>query len=183
MRKILTLLIVAVTFSVFTNCANDDGVGLEVVEKQEEVSFQKNSPILIETGDEAQNGDCQIIFNFDDPNITPAERATIRQFYNDNYFTILGYDVIDQDSEQWYLDCDSFNAWLELQGIILVPGQVICDVPYGCIEGPNCIVIGCDEETEEEEEEEEDNTPGPIGTPGPDGFGSDPSSTGTTGNL
>lgn len=148
MKKNSKILLYLSAIFIMISCSNDDNNLLEnetIVE-----DFQKRSPVLIETSDDAQNGDCQIIFEFDDPNITAAERQQIRQFYNTNHFTILGYDVIDQDTEQWYLDCDSYQAWLNTNGLSPSSGDIICDFPYGCIKIPSCLDGGCEDESDDE---------------------------------
>ncbi len=143
MRKILTLSITLIVFLIFTACTTDE---IYESEKSEEDTLLKSNPLNIITGNDGEELECQIIFDYPD-NLTFPEKIAIRNFYSNNHFPILGVEIIDNDTERWYALCSAYNAWVESMN--LDPNDQIC-IELGCTYN-QCIQNSCGEEEEEEE--------------------------------
>ncbi len=166
MRKILTLFITLAVFSTFMNCTTDEINEIEQVEENSSIQKNNPNPINIITGNDGQEQECTVIFDFENPNLTDSEKFAIRNFYSSNYFTILGYETIDNDTERWFVLCSEYEAWVISLG--LNPANPVC------IEGAGCSKVceignTCEDDDDDDEESsdpiqlgDEPVIPGPI---------------------
>lgn len=116
MKKITGFILLLLLLSIFQSCSIDEQEVLE-----EELKFHQEI-----NGKNARSSDagpsiegCQIEFTYNNPYLTPAEKAAIRNSYG--FF--FSYVVVDYDTEIWYVDCETFFDYQD--------------------DNPNCDTNGC----------------------------------------
>lgn len=60
-----------------------------------------------------QSANCVVRFTFSDPNLTPMEKTAIRNYYNNNHFTIVGFIYVSPTQEDWIVFCDEYNSYID----------------------------------------------------------------------
>ena len=130
MRKILNHLLISVFVLQLSSCKTDDIYENQTSSRELQ---QKNDEII--TGQDGEEQECSVIFNFSSPSPSDSEKWNTRNFYTNNYFTILGYETIDNNTEKWFVLCSDYEDWANSIGED--PNTVIC-TDLGC-SGPVCI--------------------------------------------
>ena len=130
MRNFFFLSSVTTLLFVLSSCNQDE---LDQNESSSEILPQKSYYII--TGWDGEEQECSVIFNYQNPNLSYWQKDDIRNFNSTNNFLILGYEVIDNDTEKWFVLCSDYEDWANSIGED--PNTVIC-TDLGC-SGPVCI--------------------------------------------
>ncbi|WP_299255111.1 hypothetical protein [uncultured Aquimarina sp.] len=126
MRKIAHILLAGMFLFLLQNCSDDE---LEIFEENTELTEEFNGKSR--SGDEGPMFEgCEIEYTFNNPYLTPAEKAVIRNSYG----FVISYIVVDYDTEIWYVDCINYYDYNNLN-----PG---CDFD-GCYTIQSCPRDGC----------------------------------------
>lgn len=129
MKKITKIILTTFLLSIFLGCSLDDQEVFEEKTELTEVFYEKmgNS-----TGDSDPVFEgCEVEYTFNDPFLSPAQKAFIRNSYG----FVYSYTVVDHDTEIWHVNCPDYFDYNDLN-----PG---CD-SNGCyIETSGCPRGGC----------------------------------------
>ncbi|WP_299246662.1 hypothetical protein [uncultured Aquimarina sp.] len=104
MKKIVNILLIGTFLFLFQNCSYDESEifeeDLKLIEEYNGKNFSNNN-----TGNEGYLLEgCEIEYTFNDPTLTPSQKAAIRNSYN--FF--LGIKSVNGNTEIWYTDCLDF---------------------------------------------------------------------------
>ncbi|WP_299219930.1 hypothetical protein [uncultured Aquimarina sp.] len=106
MKKIVNILLIGSVLFLFQNCSYDEQdffeESIDITTEYNGKSHYGYQPPVIEG--------CEIEFTFNDPNLTPAEKAAIRNSYS--FF--LGLKSVNGNTEIWYTDCSAFHDYNDL---------------------------------------------------------------------
>jgi len=168
MKKITNIILITILLFTFQGCSVDDE---EVFEESTDITTEFNGKTFSNNNNNTDNDaylleGCEVEYTFNDPTLTPTEKAAIRNSYN--FF--ISYTVIDHNTEMWSVDCNNFDLYNQSN-----PG---CDAQGCYIEASGCPSGGCgstpppvEEPDDPFEADQHTGESGPIGNengPSPD---------------